>query len=422
MQNFLGSSSKSFFSQGVLMLDTKSKLMVAALGAAFALPIAAQAQTNVTIYGKLYPDITHVNVSGATPTGGAFSSLSAAPTTKNNLSATSMDSPNSRLGFKGSEDLGDGLKAIFQLEMGFSSDTGAATDSTAPFSRNTFVGLSGGFGTVKLGNMDTVYKELGDQMPFLGLVSGNFMSTSSILSKPTFTTNAASSFHLRRTNSFYYSSPNVGGFTGLFDWSPGEVAGDSTGGVYSTGVKYENGPIYAALAYELHKNMFGGSFGVPAAIANPTAVPGAASSKDQAVRATFQYTWQNGWKGEVDVANLRYTESGQASAGKFDSYKHNTWAIGVQKEMGAWTFVGSTGAEGAGTCSLSGGVACSTRGLNARMYNLGVGYALSKRTMLFGVYTRMSNDFSGVTTSWLNGKAGNGQDQDIVALGISHSF
>ncbi|RXZ32370.1 porin [Oxalobacteraceae bacterium CAVE-383] len=404
------------------MLETKSKLIVAALGAAFALPIAAQAQTNVTVYGKLYPDITHVNVSGGTQAGGAFSSLSAAPTNKNNISATSMDSPNSRLGFKGTEDLGDGLKAIFQLEMGFSSDTGAATDSSAPFSRNTFVGLTGGFGTIKLGNMDTVYKELGDQMPFMGLTSGNFMSTSNILSKPTFTTNGASSFHLRRTNSFYYTSPNVAGFTGLFDWSPNEVAGDASSGVISTGVKYENGPIYAALAYEVHKDMFGGSAGLPAAIANPTTTPGADSSKDQAVRGTFQYTWENGWKGEVDVSNLRYTESGQTSAGKFDSYKHNTWAIGVQKETGAWTVAGSTGMEGAGTCTLSGGVACNTNGLNARMYNLGVGYALSKRTLLFGVYTRMSNDFSAVTTSWLNGKAGNGQDQDIVAMGISHSF
>jgi predicted porin len=411
------------------MLDTKSKLMVAALGAAFALPIAAQAQTNVTIYGKLYPDITHVNVSGATPTGGPSSSLSAAPTTKNNLSATSMDSPNSRLGFKGSEDLGDGLKAIFQLEMGFSSDTGAATDSSAPFSRNTFVGLSGNFGTVKLGNMDTVYKELGDQMPFLGLTSGNFMSTSTVLSKPTYTTNSASSFHLRRTNSFYYSSPNVAGFTGLFDWSPNETAGDASGGVYSTGVKYENGPVYAALAYELHKDLFGGSFGTPiggvssatGTAAAPVA-PAGLSSKDQAVRATFQYTTQDGWKAEVDLANLRYAESGQTAAGKFNTYKHNTWAVGLQKEMGAWTFVGSTGMDAAGSCSLTGGVACSTGGLNARMYNAAVGYALSKRTLLFAVYTRLSNDFSAVTTSWLNGKAGNGQDQDIVAMGISHSF
>ena len=410
------------------MLDTKSKLMVAAIGAAFSLPIAAQAQTNVTIYGKLYPDITHVNVSGATPAGGAFSSLSAAPKNTNNLSATSMDSPNSRLGFKGSEDLGGGLSAIFQLEMGFSSDSGTLSTADTPFSRNTFVGLVGPYGTVKLGNMDTVYKELGDQMPFLGLTSGNFMSTSSILSKPTFTTNSASSFHLRRANSFYYSSPNVAGFTGLFDWSPNETAGDAGGGVYSTGFKYEHGPIYAALAYELHKDLYGGSFGTFGGVGSATGsasapvAPAGLKSKDSAVRATFQYTFVDGWKAEVDLANLRYTESGQTAVGKFDTYKHNTWAVGVQKEIGAVTLVGSTGMEGAGSCTLTGGVACNTGGLNARMLNLGVGYALSKRTLLFAVYTRMSNDFSAVTTSWLNGKAGDGQDQDIVAMGISHSF
>jgi predicted porin len=411
------------------MFNTKSTIIAAAIGAAFALPIAAQAQTNITIYGKLYPDITHVNVGGATPVGGAFSSLSVAPTGKGDISAVSMDSPNSRLGFKGSEDLGGGLSAIFQLEMGFSSDSGQATDSSAPFSRNTFVGLTGNFGTVKLGNMDTVYKELGDQMPFLGLTSGNFMATSSVLSKPTFTTNSASSFHLRRANSFYYSSPQVAGFTGLFDWSPNEIAGDASAGVYSTGFKYEHGPVYAALAYELHKDMFGGSFGTPiggissatGSAAAPVA-PAGLKSKDQAVRATFQYTFADLWKAEVDISHLSYSESGQTAAGKFDSYRHNTWAVGVQKEMGAWTFVGSTGMDAAGSCTLTGGVACNTGGLNARMYNIGAGYALSKRTLLFAVYSRMANDASAVTTNWLNGKATNGQDQNIVAMGISHSF
>ncbi|RXZ38705.1 porin [Oxalobacteraceae bacterium CAVE-383] len=410
------------------MLDTKCKLMVAALGAAFALPIAAQAQTNVTIYGKLYPDITHVNVTGATPAGSSVSSLSAAAKTTNDISATSMDSPNSRLGFKGSEDLGGGMSAIFQLEMGFSSDTGTLSTANTPFSRNTFVGLTGNFGTVKLGNMDTVYKELGDQMPFLGLTSGNFMSTSTVLSKPTFTNDSSSSFHLRRANSFYYTSPKLGGFTALADWSPNETVGDATSGVYSTGVKYENGPIYAALAYELHKDMFGGSMGTIGGVGSITGsstapvIPAGLSSKDSAVRGTFQYTFSDGWKAEVDVANLRYTESGQTAAGKFNTYKHNTWAVGVQKEMGAVTLVGSTGMEGAGSCTLTGGIACNTAGLNARMLNLGAGYSLSKRTLLFAVYTRLSNDSSAVTTSWLNGKAVDGQDQSIVAMGISHSF
>ena len=51
------------------MFDTKSKLMVAAIGAAFALPMAAQAQTNVTVYGRLYPSINNISLSGASGVG-----------------------------------------------------------------------------------------------------------------------------------------------------------------------------------------------------------------------------------------------------------------------------------------------------------------------------------------------------------------
>jgi predicted porin len=407
------------------MLDTKSKLIVAAIGAAFALPLAAQAQTNVTVYGKLYPDFTHVNVSGALPNGAATSTLGPTGKGTNNTSLSAMDSPNSRLGFKGNEDLGDGLKAIFQLEMGFSSDTGALSTDNTPFSRNTFVGLSGNFGTVRLGNMDTVYKDIGDQMNMLGIVSGNFMGTSNILSKPSFTVNAASSFHLRRANSFYYESPQMAGFTGLVDWSPNEVAGDAMGGVYSTGVKYEGGPIYVALAYELHKNLFGGSNGVagngtPASALSNLTTPGA-TSNDDALRLTVQYKFPDNWKAEIDIAQMRYRESGQVGVGKFDDYKHNSWALGIEKIVGAVTFAGSYGQMTAGSCSLTGGVACNTNGLEAKMFNAGVGYSLSKRTMLFGVYSYMGNN-TGVASNWLDGKPTAGQDISTVAVGISHSF
>jgi predicted porin len=406
------------------MLDAKSKLIVAAIGAAFAMPIAAQAQTNVTVYGKLYPDITHVNVSGALPNGAATSTLGPTGKGTNNTNLTAMDSPNSRLGFRGNEDLGDGLKAVFQLEMGFNSDSGVMPDNT-PFSRNTFVGLSGNFGTIRLGNMDTVYKDIGDQMNMLGIVSGNFMGTANILSKPSFTLNGAGSFHLRRANSFYYESPDMGGFTGLVDWSPGEVAGDASGGVYSTGVKYENGPIYAALAYELHKNLFGGSNGLavngtPASNLSNLATPGA-SSKDDALRLTVQYKFPDNWKAEIDIAQMRYRESGQADAGKFEDYKHNSWALGIEKIIGAVTLAGSYGEGTAGSCSLTGGIACNTNGLEAKMFNAGVGYSLSKRTMLFGVYSYMGNN-TGVASNWLDGKISAGQDVSTFALGISHSF
>jgi predicted porin len=416
------------------MLDTKSKLLAAAIGAAFALPMAAQAQTNVTVYGKLYPDLYHANTTTGLAVGSHTSTIGPTATGGKAANVTTMDSPNSRLGFKGTEDLGDGMKAIFQLEMGFSSDTGQFSTADTPFSRNTFVGLSGGYGTIRLGNMDTVYKELGDHIDFLGISSGNFMALSNVLSKATFTTDSSSSFHLRRANSFYYTSPTVGGFTGLFDWSPNETAGSATSGVISTGVTYEGGPIYAALAYEQHKNMFGGSLGtfkngttVSSATADP--VTGAAkianglNSKDQAVRGTFQWQFDNNLQLETNVAYLKYTESGQTSNGKFDTYKHTTWSIGARKQMGAITLVSTYGQAGAGSCSLTGGLACNTDGLQARMFNAGVGYSLSKRTMLFGVYSYMGNT-TGVASNLQSGlpKPAAGQDISTIALGISHSF
>jgi predicted porin len=420
------------------MFEKKSKLMAVAIGAAFALPIMAQAQTNVTVYGKMYPDISHISTGGALANGDpGTSTIGPAANGTPSYNRTMMDSPNSRIGFKGTEDLGGGLKAIFQAEMGFSLDTGANSTPDTPFSRNTFVGLKGGFGTIRLGNMDTVYKELGDKMNFLGITSGNFMALSNVLSKPSFTTNGASSFHLRRANSFYYTSPKLGGFTGLFDWSPNETAGDNKAGVYSMGVKYDGGPIYAALAYELHKDMFGGSNGMFAnggtqktfanvsaasTVTATNAIAGATSS-DQAIRATFQYKFTKDFSAEINLAHLQYSESGQVGPGKFDKYKHQSYSISVEKDIGAIQLVASAGGETAGSCTLTGGTACNTNGLNARMFNAGIGYSLSKRTSLFGVYSYIGNT-TGVASNTLDGSAkpGAGQDISTIALGISHSF
>jgi predicted porin len=123
------------------------------------------------------------------------------------------------------------------------------------------------------------------------------------------------------------------------------------------------------------------------------------------------------------LAYLKYSESGQILAGRFDQYKHTAWSIGARKQLGAWTLVSTYGQEGAGSCSLTGGVACNTDGLQARMFNAGAGYSLSKRTMLFGVYSYMGNT-SGVSTNLqVNGaKPAAGADISTIALGISHSF
>lgn len=392
-----------------------------AVAATVCVPMAAQAQSNVTIYGKLYPELVHAQVSGATPAGTVVSKLSANPAGGADYDTTSMDSPNSRLGFRGSEDLGGGMKAIFQLEMGFGVDTGLNTSSTSLFSRDTWVGLQGGFGTVRLGSMDTVYKNLGDTLSFLGISSGNFISTSNILSKPGIGSSSAASFHLRRANSVLYESPQFGGVQFLFDYSLGEVANDPTrGNVISTGLKYKGGPLYAAIAYERHNDLFGGSKNVPSALRNDTNV--LANSRDSAVRATVQYKFSKATRAEVNVANMKYDESGGA-AGKFDSYEHMSWSLALEHKIApAVTLVGSYGQGTAGSCSLVGGAACSTNGLDGRMLNLGVGYSLSKRTMLFAIASYMRNGISATYSNLNEGKPLPGQDIKTAAVGISHSF
>ena len=402
------------------MSRNNRKLIAIAVTGVFAMPLAAEAQSNVTTYGRLYPEIVNVKLSGASAKGTAVSTLAAAASGDADVTTLSMDSPNARLGFRGSEDLGKGLKAIFQLEMGFSIDSGTNTAGQL-FNRNSFVGMKGGFGTVKLGVMDTVYKEIGDTLSLLGVTSGNFMSASNILSKQGFGTSSASSFHLRRANSIYYESPEFGGVQGLFDYSLGETPGStSKGRVISVGLKYEAGPLYLAVAHETHDNLFGASRNIAAALANNTNAN--ASSMDTATRWTAQYKFNDDSRIEGNFATMKFDESGGA-VGKFANYKHNSWAIIAEhKVTKAVTLVGSYGQAGAGSCALVGGVACNTTGLDGKMLNVGAGYDFSKRTTAFAFYTLMTNGRSAVYNNMDSGRPTPGQDISTVAVGLRHNF
>jgi len=416
------------------MSGTNRKLIAVAVTGVFAMPLMAQAQSNVTISGRLYPEIVNAKVSGATPAGtpaAAMSTLTAVPaTTAADQSGLSMDSPNSRLRISGKEDLGGGTKAIFQLEMGFGVDDGTNSSSTAGalFSRNTFVGMTGSFGTVKLGSMDTVYKEIGDTLSLLGVTSGNFMSASNILSKTGFGTgSSASSFHLRRGNSIWYETPETKGFTGLFDYSLGEVPGsNSAGRVMSMGMQYEGERLYLALAHEIHDNLFGLSRSLASKLRSTTLNP-AATSKDKGTRLTAQYKFSKEDRVEFNFANMSFDEQGGA-VGTAASYKHNSWAIIGEHKIKNVTLVGSYGQASAGSCAMVGNVACNTTGLDGKMFNIGAGYVFSKRTTLFAFYTKMINGNSAVYTNIGNGNLANGgkpftgQDISTVAVGIKHDY
>ena len=114
----------------------KSLLALAVLGAFAG---AASAQTNVTVYGLVDAGIQRTDTDNSGARWGLDSGLQSG----------------NRLGFKGSEDLGGGLSAIFTLESGFNLDDGTQAQGGRLFGRQAWVGLNGGFGTVKFGRQYT---------------------------------------------------------------------------------------------------------------------------------------------------------------------------------------------------------------------------------------------------------------------------
>ena len=140
----------------------------------------------------------------------------------------------SRWGVKGSEDLGGGLKANFNFEQGVDLTNGAASG----FTRQANVGVSGGFGTVKLGKTWNAY----DDMAYSSSpVFDSLLSPQSIA--PSY-----NSYNGNPNNGVYYATPSFGGVSGALATSFKDGADDLR--VTSFNVAYEGGPVYVALGHE----------------------------------------------------------------------------------------------------------------------------------------------------------------------------
>ncbi len=393
--------------------------LVVALTAASLCSVAG-AQSSVQVYGKLYPYIEQESGSGASAVGTAKATLAANPTGVNGVrSVKGMSAGNSNIGLRGTEDLGGGLKAEFQIEGVVAVDDGQAAGFK--WNRNGFVGLKGGFGEVRLGIMDTVFKEYGDTLGILGISSGTPVSSSNILRRVGFGTSSSSRFHERRPNSIRYDSPEVGGFQAALQVATQEnpTATAAAAKTYSMGVMYDNGPLYLALAYEKHDNFFGGSLNSMAAQSN-VGIAGV-SSKDTALQATVEWRFTKTQKFEFDVINKKYAENG-LTTGKFSGYKNTAYLVGYDGRFGNWRFNGHYVKSQAGSCALV-NAACNTAGLEGNQLTLGVAYRLSRRTSLFGAYTKITNGASArFAATDLGGVATPGEDSKHLLSGIVHSF
>ena len=235
----------------------KTILSVAVLAASAASGIAS-AQSTVTLYG-----LADVYVGSVTekqsPIGGA--SISERRTVIN-----SGGFNGSRFGLKGSEDLGGGLKANFQLESTIANDTGAGGGAFGTpaqpslFDRAAIVGVSGGFGAVTLGRQNIVAVDavaavdpIGFSQPginpnvaFSALNAGGLFGS--------FGTNGGQAA-LRQNNSIRYALPTMSGFGGAAMYGFGEQAGNSSANRYLGLVgSFNAGPITATLGYNQLKN------------------------------------------------------------------------------------------------------------------------------------------------------------------------
>ena len=405
-------------------MQLKKISLAVALGAAAVAP-AALAQSSVQLYGKLYPYFLDEKGSGATEKGAAVSTLAAKPDGTSGIPGVrGMVSGNSRIGFRGTEDLGGGLKAKFQLESQLAVDSGAGTGAGGGlmFNRNTYVGLDGGFGELKLGLHDTIFKEYGDTIGFLGISSGTFMSTSSVLRKAGFGTSSSSSFHLRRPNSIIYQSPEFSGFSGGFQWSTDEAKTETRDPrVISAGVKYDNGPFYVALAHEVHYDLYGGSRNSPSALRNNAATD-PTRSRDKATQLTVEWRATKQHKFEFDAIRKEYNE-GATATGRFSSYRNMAYLLAMENR---WSDQWRTSAHyvkaTAGDCTRV-AATCTTDGLDGKKFTIGAAYYLSKRTYLFAAYSKLVNGKSATySNTELGGEPKPGEDIKHFALGVSHNF
>ncbi len=284
--------------------------------AALAFVGAASAQSSVTLYG-----IADIWV--GKPEGGK-------------IQAGSGGVDESRWGIKGSEDLGGGLKAVFNFESGFSLANGAVAGTL--FNRIATVGVEGNFGTIKAGqNFNALYDIFGTaNSGFYSALSANGVWLN------TYTDRAAAQL--------YYATPEIAGFSGALSTQLNGNTVNGTKKVSALHVKYNNGPIYAGLGYENDKGI---------------------GRKGTLLNGSYDL-------GVAKLLGSYYTTKAFGTTAKVNSYQ-----LGADIPVGA-------------ALTLSVGYASSkpTGGKSATGFGVAAAYALSKRTTVYGGL-RATNNVAG---------------------------
>ena len=340
---------------------------------------AAMAQSSVTLYGVVDTGITYVNgaenLYGMTHVGGNV---------------------NSRLGFRGVEDLGNGLKATFNLESGLSADNGGnyMNESGLTFNRTSTVGLAGSFGEVRLGRMLTSSYLAVSRFDAFG-DTGVGASRAWSVGYPT-----------RASNAVSYTSANFSGFKFGAEYGFGEQEKARDGRYMGVALNYDNGPLSASLGLDRQNNV-------------------GLSVFDQPAVATDLTSWQLGGGYNFGVAKLLsfYKQSKYKVIGSSDNVKLKTFNLGVTAPVGAAGEVRAAYNHYRGSFSGLGG------SLKANQLSLGYVHNLSKRTALYGTYAYMKNKQKdglqlnmALNNEFATGNLKNNGGQQGLQVGVRHAF
>jgi predicted porin len=343
-------------------MQVKRLAAAAAVSAIAVTPLFAAAQTNVQLYGILDAAISSQDTGG--PEG-------------RTTVVNSGNQSSSRFGFRGTEDLGNGLKALFNLEAGASIDTGAG--DSALFGRRAVVGLEGGFGSLTLGREYSPIAAVAGATDAFG--QGFYGSNLSA-----FTTNRLTR---RLSNSVNYKSPSWNGLKLLAAYSAGEVTAANTpsGDLKGVGAEYTLGGLYLGAAYHTINRL------------------PADEDKETAFGAGYKFDQLGGFeiKGNYMSADregaVKYKQANLGASMPFGA--HRVYANYQQQKQGA------------------------ARG---NTWALAYTYALSKRTNVYASYASLDNNNSavfGLSSSSVTiapAATALGKDPDVFSLGLRHTF
>ena len=339
----------------------------------------------------------------------------------------------SNVGFRGYENLGGGLKAIFQLESGVPIDGTAGPNTFA--SRNSQVGLEGSWGGISLGQWDTPYKIISlamnpfragyvfDYTPVMGnpgmAVPVTTTQSGRVGAKPD------AAFDRRQGNLIQYWTPAMSGFSGRIAYSANEGKTASSGttpsispALWSLNLTYDVGSLSLRYGYEKHDNYFGMSQIGGSAGATATN----SSSKDTGQKFVVIYKIAN-TKISGAVEKLEYKNSDSAATG-INQYKRNSFYGIVEQGFGMNSVWLAYGEANDGDCSRVNGASCVTTALGGKETTLGFVHKFSKRTEIFAAYYQIKNEKSGTYTTQptVGAAVAPGADTTGLGFGIIHYF